>query len=204
MNYASFFIYFCKRFLINKLNYFIMNFTKSILALALSGMLFISCKETGSAAKNEGNNAVAATEKTPVSTEKLETASFNIDGMTCSIGCAKTIEKELAGTAGVQKATVDFDKKTATVEFDNSVQTPESLVKIVEEAADGKTYKVSNVHASKDHAMLMPQDQEKEKKETKKAKAKKGDKSADATTASGKPACCSAKKSHCSADEKKA
>jgi len=183
-----------------------MNFTKSILALAFSGMLFVSCKETGSAAKTKTNDGVAVAEKTSVSAEKLETASFSIDGMTCSMGCAKTIEKELSETVGVQKATVDFDKKTATVEFDNSKQTPESLVKIVEATADGKTYKVSNVHASKDHAMLMPQDQEKEKKESKRAKAKKGDKSADAetTTSSGKPACCSAKKSHCSADEKKA
>lgn len=179
-----------------------MNFTKSLLALTLTGMLFVGCKETGSAPANEANGTVATTEKKPVSPEKLETASFTIDGMTCAIGCAKTIEKELSGLDGVQKATVDFDKKTATVEFDNSKQTPESLVKTVEATADGKTYKVSNVTASKNHAMLLPQDQEKEK-EAKKGADKKSC-AADGKTASGKHSCCSGKKSHCSADEKKA
>jgi mercuric ion binding protein len=172
-----------------------MNFTKSLFALALTGMLFTGCKNTGSAPAAEATGEVAAAEKTPINPEKLETASFTIDGMTCAIGCAKTIEKELSDTEGVQKASVDFDKKTATVEFDASQQTPENLVKIVEATADGKTYKVSNVSASKNHAMLLDQEKEKkaEQKDTKVAKkdAKKG-------------GCCAGKKSHCSADEKKA
>ena len=174
-----------------------MNLTKSLFALALSGMLFVSCKDSGSAPKTEGD-ATAATET--AAPEKLQTASFSIEGMSCAIGCAKTIEKKLTEMDGVQKASVDFEKKTATVEFDAAKQTPETLVKTVEEAADGKTYKVSDVKSSGDHAMLFPQ--EKEKKADKKKKGK-----AEATTTTeakdGKPACCSAKK-HCSADEKKA
>ena len=173
-----------------------MNFTKSLLTLAFCGVLFTSCKNTDSAPKTEANGTVAATEGTKINPEKLETASFNITGMTCAIGCAKTIEKELSGTSGVQKATVDFDKKTATVQFDSTIQTPENLVKIVEATADGQTYKVSNLKSSKDHAMLMLQDQEKEAKVAKNTKAKKGGKS------DGKPACCAGKK-HCS-EEKKA
>jgi len=170
-----------------------MNFTKSLLALAFSGLLLTSCKETGSAPA-EKEAAVASTEKAAINPEKLETASFNIEGMTCAIGCAKTIEKELAETNGVQKATVDFDKKTATVEFDSSLQTPGNLVKIVEATADGKTYKVSNLSASKTHAMMTPQEQEKEKKADAKASKKEA-----------KGGCCAGKKkSHCSSEEKKA
>ena len=172
-----------------------MNFTQSIATLILSGIVLTGCKETGSAPNTEENKAVVTTEKQAVNPEKLETASFTIEGMTCSVGCAKTIEKELSALEGVQKASVDFDKKTATVEFDSDQQTPETLAKIVEAAADGKTYKVSNVKASGNHAMLL--DQEKEKKAEPTAKTKKGAKEA-------KPACCSAKKAHCSADEKKA
>jgi mercuric ion binding protein len=52
-----------------------------------------------------------------------------IEGMTCAMGCAKTIEKELTNLDGVQKATVDFDKKTATVVFDKTVQNQENLTK---------------------------------------------------------------------------
>ncbi|MNT77881.1 Heavy-metal-associated domain protein [compost metagenome] len=60
------------------------------------------------------------------------------------MGCAKTIEEELTNLDGVEKATVDFDKKTATVSFDKTIQNSESLTKVVQETGDGKTYKVSN------------------------------------------------------------
>jgi copper chaperone CopZ len=54
----------------------------------------------------------------------------------------ESIEKELAAMNGVQKATVDFDKKEATVEFDAAVLTPEKLFATVEATGDGATYKV--------------------------------------------------------------
>ena len=173
-----------------------MNFTKSLFAVAFSAVLFASCKQTDSAPKTEAEaNAVASTEKTaPV---KPETASFSIEGMSCAIGCAKTIEKELSEMEGVQKASVDFDSKKAVIEFDATKQSPENFVKVVEATADGKTYKVSNVTSSGDHAMLF--DQEEVKKVDKKTKS---DKTA-ATAKTEKKSCCSAKK-HCSADKEKA
>ena len=76
---------------------------------------------------------------------KPETATFHIEGMSCAIGCAKTIEKKLSEMNGVQKATVDFDKKTAVVDFDATIQTPEKLTKAVESTGDGETYKVSQM-----------------------------------------------------------
>lgn len=177
-----------------------MNFSKTLLALAFSGLLFASCKQTDSAPKAQGANEVASNETSAPA--KMETASFNIEGMSCAIGCAKTIEKKLAEMDGVENAAVDFDKKTATVEFDANKQTPEKLVQTVEAAADGKTYKVSNVKSSGDHASFYINEKEKEKE--KKKKSKKGDaKSCAPEVKDGEPACCSAKK-HCSADEKKA
>ena len=65
--------------------------------------------------------------------------------MTCAIGCARTIQEKLSKMDGVQKATVDFDKKQATVEFDAAVLTPEILTKAVESTGDGETYKVSEM-----------------------------------------------------------
>ena len=61
------------------------------------------------------------------------------------MGCAKTIETKLSKMDGVQKATVDFDKKQATVEFDASILTPEKLTKAVESTGDGESYKVSEM-----------------------------------------------------------
>jgi len=124
-----------------------MNFTKSIAIIALSGLLFASCKDNKTEVKTETASAEAAAPKVKkaIAPENLQTASFTIEGMTCAIGCAKTIEEELTELDGVQEAKVDFDKKLATVTFDKTVQTPESLTKVVQDTGDGKTYKVSNM-----------------------------------------------------------
>ncbi|WP_035669626.1 heavy-metal-associated domain-containing protein [Flavobacterium sp. 83] len=125
-----------------------MNFTKSIVAIALAGLLFVSCKkntEETTATTTASTENTAPKVKKEIAVANLQTASFKVDGMTCAIGCAKTIESELSDLDGVQKATVDFDKKLATVTFDKTVQNPESLTKVVEATADGKTYKVSNM-----------------------------------------------------------
>jgi copper chaperone CopZ len=120
-----------------------MNFTKSLLAFGLASTLLFSCKDTAS-------KPITGTDETNSKKEvsvaaKPETASFKIDGMTCAMGCAKTIENKLSKMNGVQKATVDFDKKQATVEFDAAVITPEKLTKTVESTGDGETYKVSGM-----------------------------------------------------------
>lgn len=124
-----------------------MNFTKSILTITLAGLLFVSCKEKA----NETVSTQVKTEtaapkvKKEIAAANLQTASFTVEGMTCAIGCAKTIQEDLTALDGVQKATVDFDTKLATVTFDKTFQTPEKLTKVVEAAADGKTYKVSKM-----------------------------------------------------------
>ncbi|MFN3752499.1 heavy-metal-associated domain-containing protein [Flavobacterium sp.] len=120
-----------------------MNFTKSLLTFGVLSTLLFSCKETGSQpTKVDTSEATTTEQKAPAVVAKPETASFKIDGMTCSMGCAKTIEKELAEMNGVQKATVDFDKKEATVEYDGAILTPEKLFATVEATGDGTTYKV--------------------------------------------------------------
>lgn len=120
-----------------------MNFTKSLLTFGLASTLLFSCKDTASkpiAGSDETN-----TKKEVAVAAKPETASFKIDGMTCAMGCAKTIESKLSKMNGVQKATVDFDKKQATVEFDAAVISLENLSKTVEATGDGETYKVSGM-----------------------------------------------------------
>ncbi|WP_053990490.1 heavy-metal-associated domain-containing protein [Mangrovimonas sp. TPBH4] len=70
-------------------------------------------------------------------------AEFSIEGMTCAIGCAKTIEKNISKMDGVKSATVDFDKKLAMVEYDEAKVTPSSLEETV--TTTGTTYKVSDM-----------------------------------------------------------
>lgn len=176
-----------------------MNLSKSLLVLALSGVMFVSCKkETKATETGEPTETAKDSTAEKATAANLQTASFQIDGMSCAVGCAKTIEKKLAGLDGVQDAKVDFEKKTATVAYDASKQTPETLVETVEAVAGGTTYKVSNVKSSGDKAMLYKEkEKEKKKKDDKKASCH-DDKSKEA-----KGGCCSGKKS-CSADEKKA
>jgi copper chaperone CopZ len=132
-----------------------MNYKKSIVTLVLASILFVGCKEkeTKMVPEETATTEALKVEKDPSDSEQpkkiaaanLQTASFSVEGMTCAVGCAKTIQEDLTGLDGVQKATVDFEKKLATVTFDKTVQTPEKLTIVVEAAADGKTYKVSNM-----------------------------------------------------------
>ena len=123
-----------------------MNFKKSILTLVLTSILFVGCKEkeTEMVAKETATTAAPKVKK-EIAAANLQTESFSVEGMTCAVGCAKTIQEDLTALDGVQKATVDFDTKLATVTFDKTVQTPEKLTTVVEAAADGKTYKVSKM-----------------------------------------------------------
>ena len=126
-----------------------MNFKKSMITLALASILFVGCKEKTE--DKEVKETAVATEtaapkvKKEIAAANLQKASFAIEGMTCAMGCAKTIQDDLADLDGVQDAAVDFDTKIATVSFDKTVQTPETLTKVVEAAADGKTYKVKDM-----------------------------------------------------------
>jgi Cu+-exporting ATPase len=87
-----------------------MNFVKPIITMTLCSLFFMSCKETGNKPNlSESTNAIGSTEKKVA--QKPETATLKIDGMTCSMGCAKTIERKLTEMEGVQEAKVDFDKK---------------------------------------------------------------------------------------------
>lgn len=122
-----------------------MKFTKIVATFAIASLVLVSCKKEED--KNLANIKpvnTAVKEHKAIAAENVQTASFEIEGMTCAMGCAKTIEKELADLDGVEKATVDFDKKTATVVFDKTVQNQENLTKVVQATGDGKTYKVSN------------------------------------------------------------
>lgn len=123
-----------------------MKFTKIIATLAITSLVLVSCKKEED--KNLANIKAIETapkEQKAIAAENVQTASFEIEGMTCAMGCAKTIEKELTNLDGVEKATVDFDKKTATVVFDKTIQNQENLTKVVQATGDGKTYKVSNI-----------------------------------------------------------
>ncbi len=121
-----------------------MRFTPSLIIISLSSLLLLSCKKM-EAPQTIIASEIAAKPNSKTTASKPTMTTFTIEGMTCEIGCAKTIQEQLASMDGVQNATVDFVKKFAKVEFDASKQTPALILKAVQETGDGKTYVVSNM-----------------------------------------------------------
>jgi len=120
-----------------------MKILKSIPIVLLAASTMICCKDKTAENKATASAQAATTQSAP--TGKTATASLKIEGMSCAVMCASKIEKELAAMDGVQKAKVDFETKTATVQFDDARQSPKKLAEKVESVADGKTYKVSDI-----------------------------------------------------------
>lgn len=101
-------------------------------------LLIVSCKKAEESKKSE-------VKKVEIAAANAKTTSFEIEGMTCAVGCAATIEKKLAKLEGVGEAKVDFETKTATVTFDVTKQSQESLTKTVESVGGGDLYKVGKI-----------------------------------------------------------
>ena len=74
---------------------------------------------------------------------KKENVSLAISGMTCQIGCAKTIQSKLSKKEGVIDAKVVFIDSIANIEFDANTTSKEDLVAFVSGIAGGELYKAS-------------------------------------------------------------
>lgn len=94
-----------------------------------------SCKHEAKA-EIKTVETVAEASKTLDPNATYAKAEFTIDGMTCEIGCAKTIEKKMSKMEGVKSAKVDFERKLAMVEYDEATVTPASLEETVTKVAD--------------------------------------------------------------------
>ena len=115
---------------------------KNILGLLLITAVIFSCKnETKPEVKTI--EIASETSKTLDPNATYAKAEFTIEGMTCAIGCAATIEKKIAKMEGVKSSVVDFDRKLAMVEYDQAKVTPNSLEETVTKVAD--IYKVSDM-----------------------------------------------------------
>jgi len=59
--------------------------------------------------------------------------TYNIEGMHCG-SCATGIELFLSNTDGVSSAKVNFESKTAEVEYDSAKLNDLDIIKLIEEA----------------------------------------------------------------------
>jgi len=115
------------RIIANK--YFLAAFTTS---------LFLSCSN-----EQVQENTIPIIEKTFYSSAEKHVAVLNISGMTCQMGCAKSIEEKLANLQGVKAADVDFENEIANIEYDKSIVSINDLIASVHTLKGGK-YEVNS------------------------------------------------------------
>lgn len=87
-----------------------------------------------------GCKSEAKKETLPVNKQNV---SLAISGMTCEIGCAKTIQSKLSKKEGVLNAKVIFKDSIANVEFDANTTSKKDLIAFVDGIAGGELYKAS-------------------------------------------------------------
>jgi periplasmic mercuric ion binding protein len=100
-------------------------------------LLIVSCTS-----KNPEKKSVSHTAETKVtmSDKNLSNISFQVEGMTCEVGCAARIEKKVAAMEGVATSKVDFEAKTAYVSFDPTTTSFDNVKTTIESLGDD--YKV--------------------------------------------------------------
>ena len=147
-----------------------MKIIKGISLAFLATAMLVSCKQNSN--KQEETTTTTVTDTTNVAEDNtanngisgvMQKATFQVEGMSCAIGCAKVIEGKLAKMPGVKEAKVDYETKTAIVDFDNAKQNTEAIKKMVEEIANG-AYKVENIQVAKELAMVFLEDKTDQKK----------------------------------------
>lgn len=99
---------------------------------------------------------------------KKESVSLAISGMTCEIGCAKTIQSKLSKKEGVLEAKVIFNDSIANIEFDANTTSKKDLIAFVDGIAGGDLYSASET-TKKAHACSKECKEKCEMKESKTA-----------------------------------
>ena len=117
----------------------IMNKKAIFLLLAISALLIISCSV------NDENGKTKDLKSDVLQMAKMETISLAISGMTCEIGCAKTIQSKLSKKEGVADAVVVFTDSIATITFNSNKTSTEDLSSFITGIAGGNLYTASEI-----------------------------------------------------------
>ena len=117
----------------------IMNKKAIFLLLAISSLLIICCSI------NDEKGKTKDLKSDVLQMAKMETVSLAISGMTCQIGCAKTIQSKLSKKEGVADAVVVFTDSIATITFNSNKTSTEDLSSFITGIAGGNLYTASEI-----------------------------------------------------------
>ncbi len=111
---------------------------KKLITLVLLALFISSCGNKKDSLKKEKNNV-----KQEQVAANLKSIAINIEGMTCEIGCARTIQSKLSKVDGVSYAKVNFDAKKGFFTYDANKLSKNDLVKKIDGIAGGDLYKAT-------------------------------------------------------------
>ena len=87
----------------------------------------------------------------PITNDSYETntaLTVSIEGMTCAVGCAKTIQSKIAEIPGVTFSTVDFEANEGLFKYDANTVSEDEILNTITGLADGQ-YKPTVVKVEK-------------------------------------------------------
>lgn len=123
-----------------------------VLILSIVTLFIVSCGDLATEVETKNTNKKdVVVEIKEVAQQGENTnyfATIGIDGMTCEMGCAKTIESKLGKMEGVVEAKVDFENTLASIEYDHSKVKAEDFIAIINSIHDGQ-YAVTKVIVDK-------------------------------------------------------
>jgi mercuric ion binding protein len=112
---------------------------KYLFTLVLATVVLVACKNETSPETKTVDLGAETSEKLLNPDAEYIAAKFEIDGMMCAMGCAKVIEKNLAQMDGVRIVEVDFESKTAKIEYDEAMVNPDLVMASVKKTGDAYT-----------------------------------------------------------------
>ncbi len=115
----------------------IMKLYSTLIIMLISLTMATACKKE----TKEASTNVTVAQQTP----DIKSIAIGIEGMTCQIGCARTIESKLSKTEGVQKVSVSFEDKLGNVVFDANKVSQEEIVAKITGIGNQGTYKVTSI-----------------------------------------------------------
>ena len=98
------------------------------------GLIFV----VSSCGRNNQDNVVSAPSASIIAVD------YNIEGMVCAMGCAKTIEKEVQNMQGISLCNVNYEEGKAHIEYDKGYLTEEDIITKIEGIARNQ-YKVTPI-----------------------------------------------------------
>lgn len=113
---------------------------KKTISILIMAFVLFSCNE----AKKGVSEEKSGIEKQEVAAN-YRTIEVEIEGMTCEIGCAKTIESKLSKTEGVTYSKVSFEDKVGQFTYDENKISQEDIAKKIAGIGGGALYKATKI-----------------------------------------------------------